>query len=144
MASGNALTESGSTPFISYCSGLSCMVGWAVHGAAEQLPAPGVISGMEQRRFFEVRGEESGEWLVLDAKRHPPRVICRCLGWNAPKNAALIVAALEAHNSQLYSRFPLDGSVRLNEQSAVKPSGEVESVTTTKPAARKSRARHRG
>jgi hypothetical protein len=26
MASGNALTESGSTPFISYCSGLSCMV----------------------------------------------------------------------------------------------------------------------
>ena len=144
MASGNALTESGSSPFISYCSGLSCMVGWAVHGAAEQLPAPGVISGMEQRRFFEVRGEESGEWLVLDAKRHPPRVICRCLGWNAPKNAALIVAALEAHNSELYTKFPLDGSVRLNEQSAVKPSGEVESVTTTKPAARKSRARHRG
>jgi hypothetical protein len=107
------------------------MGGWAVHGAAEQLPAPGVISGMEQRRFFEVRGEESGEWLVLDAKRHPPRVICRCLGWNAPKNAALIVAALEAHNSELYTKFPLDGSVRLNEQSAVKPSGEVESVTTT-------------
>jgi hypothetical protein len=99
---------------------------------------------MEQRRFFEVRGEESGEWLVLDAKRHPPRVICRCLGWNAPKNAALIVAALEAHNSELYTKFPLDGSVRLNEQSAVKPSGEVESATTTKPAARKSRARHRG
>ena len=83
---------------------------------------------MEQRRFFEVRGEESGEWLVLDAKRHPPRVICRCLGWNAPKNAALIVAALEAHNSELYTKFPLDGSVRLNEQSAVKPSGEVESA----------------
>ena len=52
---------------------------------------------MGQRRFFEARGEESGEWLVLDAKRHPPRVICRCLGWSAPKNAALIVAALEAH-----------------------------------------------
>jgi hypothetical protein len=102
---------------------------------------------MEQRRFFEVRGEESGEWLVLDAKRHPPRVICRCLGWNAPKNAALIVAALEAHNSELYTKFPLDGSGRLNEQPAVKasvPSGEVESVTTTKPTARKSRARHRG
>jgi hypothetical protein len=48
---------------------------------------------MEQRRFFEVMGEESGEWLVLDGKRHPPRVICRCRGWNAPKNAALIVAA---------------------------------------------------
>jgi len=45
---------------------------------------------MEQRRFFEARGEESGEWLVLDGKRHPPRVICRCFGWNAPKNAALI------------------------------------------------------
>ena len=65
---------------------------------------------MEQRRFFEARGEESGEWLVLDGKRHPPRVICRCLGWNAPKNAALIAAALEAHNSELYSKFPLDGS----------------------------------
>ena len=147
MASGNALTESGSSPFISYCSGLSCMVGWAVHGAAEQLPAPSVISGMEQRRFFEVRGEESGEWLVLDGKRHPPRVICRCHGWNAPKNAALIVVALEAHNSELYSKFPLDGSGRLNEQPAVEPclpSGEAESAPAPKPATRKSRPRHRG
>ena len=114
---------------------------------AEQLPAPGVISGMEQRRFFEVMGEESGEWLVLDGKRHPPRVICRCRGWNAPKNAALIVAALEAHNSELYSKFPLDGS-GLNEPAAVipnLPSGEVESAPAPKPAARrKSRARHRG
>jgi hypothetical protein len=101
------------------------------------------MSSMEQRRFFEVRGEESGEWLVLDGKRHPPRVICRCHGWNAPKNAALIVAALEAHNSELYSKFPLDGSGRLNEQSVVKtclPSGEAE----TAPAPRKSRAKHRG
>ena len=101
-------------------------------------------SGMEQRRFFEVRGEESGEWLVLDGKRHPPRVICRCLGWNAPKNAALIVAALEAYNSELYSRFPLDGSVPLNEQSAVKPSREVKSAPAAKLRARKSRATHRG
>ena len=102
---------------------------------------------MEQRRFFEARGEESGEWLVLDAKRHPPRVICRCLGWNAPKNAALIVAALEAHNSELYSKFALDGAGRLNEQPAVKPSlpsGEVESAPAPKSAARKSRTRHRG
>jgi hypothetical protein len=102
---------------------------------------------MEQRRFFEVRGEEGGEWLVLDGKRHPPRVICRCHGWNAPKNAALIVTALEAHNSELYSKFPLDGSGRLDEQPAVKaclPSGEVESAPEPKPAARKSRARHRG
>jgi len=102
---------------------------------------------MEQRRFFEVRGEESGEWLVLDAKRHPPRVICRCLGWNALKNAALIVAALEAHNSELYSKFPLDVSARLNEQSAVKPclpSGATESAPAPKPAARKSRAKRRG
>ena len=33
---------------------------------------------MEQRRFFEARGEESGEWLVLDGKRHlrvDPRAI---------------------------------------------------------------------
>ena len=75
-------------------------------------PRPGVINGMEQRRFFEVRGEESGVWLVLDGKRYPPRVICSCRGWNAPKNAALIVAALEAYSSELYLRFPLDGSAR--------------------------------
>jgi len=99
---------------------------------------------MEQRRFFEVRGEESGEWLVLDGKRHPPRVICRCRGWNAPKNAALIVAALEAHNSELYSKFPLDGSGRLNEQPAVKASSEAESAPAPKSATGKSRARHRG
>ena len=102
---------------------------------------------MGHGRFFEARGEESGEWLVLDAKRHPPRVICRCIGWSAPKNAALIVAALEAHDSELYSKFALEGSGRLNEQPVVKPSslsGEVESASAPKPAARKSRARHRG
>jgi len=87
---------------------------------------------MEQRRFFEARGEESGEWLVLDGKRHPPRVICRCVGWNAPKNAALIAAALEAHNSELYSKFPL------------KASGEAESPSAPKAATGKSRAKHRG
>ena len=132
------LTESGSTPFISYCAGLSCMGGLAVHGAAEQRPASRVVSSMEQRRFFEVMGEESGEWLVLDSKRHPPRVICRCRGWNAPKNAALIVAALEAHHSELYSKFPLDGS------KPCLPSGEAESAPAPKPATRKSRAGHRG
>jgi hypothetical protein len=98
---------------------------------------------MEQRRFFEVRGEESGEWLVLDGKSRPPRVICRCLGWNAPKNAALIAAALEAHNSELYSKFPLDGSGLPNEQ-PVKASGAAKSVPAPKPATGKSRARHRG
>jgi hypothetical protein len=30
---------------------------------------------MEQRRFFEAKGDESGEWFVLDGKRRPPRVI---------------------------------------------------------------------
>jgi hypothetical protein len=94
---------------------------------------------MEQRRFFEVRGEESGEWLVLDGKRHPPRVICRCLGWNAPKNAALIAAALEARHSELYSKFSLDGSVRFNEQP-----GEAESAPAPKPATGKSQSKHRG
>ena len=115
--------------------------------AAEQRPASRVVSSMEQRRFFEVMGEENGEWLVLDGKRRPPRVICRCRGWNAPKNAALIVAALEAHHSELYSKFPLDGSGRPNQQPAVKPglpSGEAESTPAPKPATRKSRAGHRG
>jgi hypothetical protein len=99
---------------------------------------------MEQRRFFEVRGEESGEWLVLDGKRHPPRVICRCLGWNAPKNAALIVAALEGHNSELYSKFPVDGSGPLDEQTALKACLEAESAPAPKPVTGKSRAKHRG
>jgi hypothetical protein len=81
---------------------------------------------MEQRRFFEVRGEESDEWLVLDGQRHPPRAICRCLGWNAPKNAALIAAALEAHSSELYSKFSLDSSERLNEHPASTESGQAE------------------
>jgi hypothetical protein len=99
---------------------------------------------MEQRRFFEARGEERDEWLVLDGKRHPPRVICKCVGWNAPKNAALIAAALEAHNSALYSKFPLDGSRKLNEQPTVKASGEADSAPAPKPATEKSRARHRG
>ena len=98
---------------------------------------------MEQRQFFEARGDETGEWLVLDGKPLPPRVICRCLGWNAPKNAALIAAALEAHNSELYSKFPLDGS-GLNEQPAVKTSSEAESAAASKLATGKSRARHRG
>jgi hypothetical protein len=100
----------------------------------------GVTSNMEQRRFFEARSEESGEWLVLDGKRHPPRVICRCLGWNAPKNAALIAAALEAHSSELYSKFSLDGLGRLNEQPASTESGEAESTPATKRATGKSRA----
>jgi len=101
---------------------------------------------MEQRRYFEVRGEESGEWLVLDGKRRPPRVICRCLGWNAPKNAALIVAALEVHNSELYSKFPLDGLGPPNEQPTLKAclaSDEAESAPAPKPKTGKSRAEHR-
>ena len=99
---------------------------------------------MEQRRFFEAKGEESGEWLVLDGKRHPPRVICKCVGWNAPKNAALIAAALQAHNAELYSKFPFDDSGQLDEQSIVKASAEAESAPATRRAKRKPLAKHRG
>jgi hypothetical protein len=99
---------------------------------------------MEQRRFFEAKGEESGEWLVLDGKRHPPRVICKCVGWNAPRNAAHIAAALEAHNTELYSKFPLDDSGQLDEQPVVKASPVAESAPATKRATVKSRAKHRG
>jgi|SRR5689334_11004342 hypothetical protein len=98
---------------------------------------------MEQRRFFEAKGEESGEWLVLDGKRHPPRVICKCIGWNAPKNAALIVAALQAHDVELYSKFPFDGSDQLDEQ-VVKASAEAETAPVTRGAKGKARAKHRG
>ena len=99
---------------------------------------------MEQGRFFEAKGEESGEWLVLDGKRHPPRVICKCIGWNAPKNAALIVAALQAHDAQLYSKFPFDGSDQLDEQPVVKASAEADSAPATRGAKAKARAKHRG
>ena len=69
------------------------------------MPSSGHVARCEQHgtaTILEVIGEQSGEWLVLDGKRHPPRVICRCRGWNTPKNAALIVAALEAHHSELH------------------------------------------
>jgi hypothetical protein len=99
---------------------------------------------MEQRRFFEAKGEESGEWLVLDGKRHPPRVICKCIGWNAPKNAALIAAALEAHNAELYAKFPFEDSGELDEQPVIKSSAEAGSAPATRRAQRKARAKHRG
>ena len=98
---------------------------------------------MKQRRFFEAKGEESGEWLVLDGKRHPPRVICKCIGWNAPKNAALIVAALQAHDVELYSKFPFDGSGQLDDQ-VVKASAKAETAPVTRGAKGKARAKHRG
>ena len=98
---------------------------------------------MEQRRFFEVKGEESGEWLVLDGKRHPLRVICKCIGWNAPKNAALIAAALEAHNAELYSKFPFDDSGQLEEQPVVKASAEADSAPASRGAKGKSRTTQR-
>jgi hypothetical protein len=82
--------------------------------------------------------------IFLDGKHHPPRVICRCLGWNASKNAALIVAALEAHNSELYSKFPLEGSGQVDEQPMIKPSKEAKSTPASKRASGKRRTKHRG
>src|SRR5665648_109043 len=99
---------------------------------------------MEQRRFFEVRGEEGGEWLVLDGKRHPPRVICRCLGWHAPKDAALIATALEAYHSELYAKLHLGGPERHKQQPAVKASDEAQSRPKAKPATKISRTKPRG
>jgi len=92
---------------------------------------------MEQPRFFEARGaKKGGEWLVLDAKHSPPRVICKCVGWHAPKDAAMIVAALEAHHSELYSKFALSSA----QQPAANPSfarGELEPASPRNPAAGK-------
>lgn len=99
---------------------------------------------MEQRRFFEARGEGRDEWLVLDGKCRPPHVICKCVGWNAPKNAALIAAALQAHNAELYSKFPFDDSGELDERAVVKAPAEAESAPATRRAKGKTRAKHRG
>ena len=92
---------------------------------------------MEQRRFFEVRGEDSGEWLVLDGKRQPPRVICRCRGWHAPRDAAFIATALEAYHSALYAQFRLGNSEPPKQQRAVKTSDEAKSRPKPKPATNK-------
>jgi hypothetical protein len=111
-----------------------------------ELDAPTkTVPATEKRRFFEARGEKRDEWLVFDGKRHPPRVICKCVGWNAPKNAALfIAAALEAHNSKLYSKFTLGGSALPSEQLAVEAPDEAESEAAPKPSVGRSRASHRG
>jgi len=91
---------------------------------------------MEQPRFFEVRSEKGGEWLVLDAKHSPPRVICRCVGWHAPKDAAMIATALQAHNSELYSKFAL-GSAQQPEANLSFASGELKPASPRNPAAGK-------
>ena len=96
---------------------------------------------MEQRRFFEVRGEAGGEWLVLDGKRQPPRVICRCVGWHAPKDAALIATALEAYNSELYGKFRLGGAKQPKRQPAAKASDTADPRLQPKPTAGKSRTK---
>lgn len=104
---------------------------------------------MEQKRFFEVRGEESGEWLVLDGKRHPPRVICRCHGWHAPKDAAFIATALEAYHSGLYAQFRLGDSEPPKPQRATKAPDKADprpkpKPAANKPTAKKSRTKRRG
>lgn len=104
---------------------------------------------MEQKRFFEVRGEDSGEWLVLDGKRQPPRVICRCHGWHAPRDAAFIATALEAYHSGLYAKFSLGDSKPPKQQRAAKTPDEAESrpkpkPATKKPSAKRSRTKRQG
>ena len=96
---------------------------------------------MEQRRFFEARSEEGGEWLVLDGKRQPPRVICRCVGWHAPKDAALIATALEAYNSELYGKLRLGGAKQPKRHAAAKASDKADSQPKPKPTAGKSRTK---
>jgi hypothetical protein len=98
---------------------------------------------MEQRRFFEVRGED-GEWLVLDGKRQPPRVICRCLGWHAPKDAAFIATALEVYNSELYAKFRVGDSERPSGRPAAKASRKANARPKPKRAVGRSQTKPRG
>ena len=60
------------------------------------------------------------------------------LSWPHP-----IVAALQAHDVELYSKFPFDGSDQLDEQ-VVKASAEAETAPVTRGAKGKARAKHRG
>lgn len=54
-------------------------------------------------RYVELRKER--EWLVVDTKSMPFRVLCVCSGYDAPFNAQLIIEALEGHHNHLYSKF---------------------------------------
>jgi hypothetical protein len=56
-------------------------------------------------RFLETKGEKPNEWMVLDTKSIPFRVLCTCRGYEAPLNAKFLVEALNSYHAQLYSKF---------------------------------------
>lgn len=55
-------------------------------------------------RFVELRGEKR-EWMIVDTKSIPHKVLCTCVGYDAPLNCQMIIEALEAYNLALYSKF---------------------------------------
>lgn len=60
-------------------------------------------------RFYELRTEK-GEWLIVDGKSSPPRVLATCCGYDAPFNCKEIIEALEAFNTKLYNAFSMGSS----------------------------------
>lgn len=60
-------------------------------------------------RFVELRNEKR-DWMVVDTKSIPHKVLCTCYGYDAPINCRLIVEALEFHHNHLYGMFRHDAT----------------------------------
>jgi hypothetical protein len=54
-------------------------------------------------RYFFVRAGHS-DYLVIDGKHTPGKVMARVTGWEAYDNVVSIVRALEAYNKTLYDK----------------------------------------
>lgn len=57
-------------------------------------------------RFIEVRSEKR-EYLIVDTKSIPHRVICTCSGYDAPHNSEQIIQALEEFHKTLYAKLSI-------------------------------------
>ena len=55
-------------------------------------------------RYLELKNEKR-EWMIVDTKSIPHRVLAVCSGYDAPFNCQLIIEALEAFNTSLYTKF---------------------------------------
>lgn len=60
-------------------------------------------------RFIEVKNGK-GEWMVVDTKSIPHKVLCICSGYDAPFSCEQIIEALEGFHTTLYSKFSIGNS----------------------------------
>lgn len=60
-------------------------------------------------RYIAIRNEKR-EYLIVDTKSVPHRVLCTCTGYEAPFNCEQIIEALETFHNGLYSKFSVKES----------------------------------